>query len=519
MIYEYSEQINQEIPIRHQYIAKFNPFFSIIESMKKGKYKDYAHSTIILELLSFMLYEGKLKEKKIYLNDIKSFIINFMEKSYGVVFINEEEALIFTMDLLVKVTNDGFKFIYEFYDPIKKGIFTAGVQYIKGENDRKSGEDYYFITNEGIEFLLATKELGDESRISIYLLLIQKQLKNNNLEEVLNRLVSINAEILKQIDEKQELIELLSYDSADKFDDYLSYKEKVIDTLRDEEEMFQNTKSQISLYEEEYLSKLSKEEQEKVVNAPLLLEKIKRELEKNIINHAYLINATIELSNEIPKIRAERMRRMFKSNFNFEHHAEKILKCDNLELLKYLFEPLYKPKLKKDFNINKIRDMFSYKIRTVNEEEVQINKEEVTDEIINTIALEVEDRIEDNFTLYTTSLLNLLSVSQDYKTDLREYITILKKIHGESSIENKDLLAYIFALVPHEKDKKRFLYKYLTGDNELSEIYKVYINVIKKDNQLEFLQNHEMICTPVIENDYIEIDEILRIRNMVIEVR
>lgn len=515
---KYSEQIKQEIPIRQEYLGKFYPFFRILESMKAGKYKEYSHSTIVLALLSFMLYEGKLKEKKIFLTDIITFITNFMEESYGVI-LDEEEAKSFSMDLLGKVTNEGFKFIYEFYNPFKKALFNVDVNYIKGENDRKTGYDYYFITNVGIEFLLSTKEFGDESRISIYLLLIQKQLKNNNLDEVLNRLVSINAEIIKQIEEKQELIELLSYASNDKFDEYVNYKDRAIATLRDEDEMFTNTKAQVILYEEEYLHKMSKEEQQKVVDAPLMLEKIKRELEKNIINHAYLINATIELSNEIPKIRAERMRRMFKSNFNFEHQAEKILKLDDLENFKYLFQPLYKPKLQKTFNINKIKDMFSYTARVISEEEKEVNKELITGEVVYTVEHEVSERIECNFTFYTKALLNIISISKGNKTDLKEFISILKKSYGDVAIEHKDLMTYIYALLPHKKDKKRFIYSKLISEKEIHEIYKVYREIIKNDKDFEFIKDKEMICTPVKDDDYIEIDDILRVKNMVIEVR
>lgn len=514
---KYVKQIKEETLIREQYLSKYYPFFKTIETMKFSKYKDYPISNIILALLSFLLYEGKLKEKNIFLTDISKFMKMFIEDAYSKI-LTDEEALTFSKDIIDKVSNQGIKFTYQYHNPIKNVLYNESIQYIKGSNDKKTGYDVYSITNIGIEFLLSTKEFGDESKISIYLLLIQKQLKNNNLNEIENRLISINAEIIKRIEEKQELIEILSYAPMDRFEEYLNYKEKALSILIEEEEMFKTIKNQISIYENDYLSNMSKEEKKKIENAPIMLERIKIELERNLTNHTRLINATIELSKEIPKIRTERMRRMFKSSLNFDNQANKIIKADDLSLFKYILEPLYKPNLKKIFNIEKISDMFSYVDKKIDTENNTVYSDKEIIGTVYTFEDEIVERIECNFVFYTKILLNLLFMSEDRKIYLRNFIDILNRLYGYAAIDHKDLMTYIFSLLPCEKEKQKFIYNYLIDKKDLNEIYRAYIQVIKDDESYMKFRDSEVVFTPVEGNDYIEIDNIMKIKNMIIEV-
>ena len=59
-------QLITEIPEREKHISRYYPFFSIIykfrsEKCKYNSMKNYIPS-IVISILSFMLYEGKLKE-------------------------------------------------------------------------------------------------------------------------------------------------------------------------------------------------------------------------------------------------------------------------------------------------------------------------------------------------------------------------------------------------------------------------------------------------------------------------
>lgn len=507
------EQIISEIPTRQEHLSKYAPFFNISESMKNGKYKEYSSTTIILSALSFMLYEGKLKDKALFFTDIQEFLTKLIFNHYNKE-MTEEESIEFTKDVLDKLSNKGLKFPYKYLNPVKNKDYTEYVQYISTMPDRKTGTHTYSLTNAGIEFLLNTKEFGDESKISIYLLLLQKQLKSNNLEDVLNKLVSINAEIKKQIEEKEELVDWLVYAPNDRFEEYLDYKSRAIATLQDEEQMFISTKQQVLKYEQDYLDNLSKNEKRKVENAPVLLEKINRELEKNMINHQALLHGIVALSDEIPKIRADRVKRLFKSNFNFEYHCNEILKLDNMENLRYLIDPLLKPKQLKSFNINKIGEMFNYRAKIVNEEKKEIHEEERIGDIY-TIEDETEDRLKCNYFFYMRELIELLKT--DTKIDLNKYFLTLHNNYGEDIITNRDLISFVYGLIPHEKDNSRFLFYKLQENEAISGIHKAFLEVIRNDDTLDRFKDMELICKP-LKSDYVELDDIIKIRNMSIEV-
>lgn len=508
------EQIISEIPTRQEHLSKYAPFFSISETMKSGKYKQFSPTTIILGTMSFMLYEGKLKDKGLYFSEIQEFLKKLMSTHYNTV-LNEEESIDFTKDVLDKMSNKGLKFSYKYLNPVKNSEYVEYVEYISITPDRKTGTYKYSLTNSGIEFLLNTKEFGDESKISIYLLLLQKQLKNNNLEDVLNKLVSINAEIKKQIEEKEELIDWLVYAPNDRFEEYLDYKSRVIATLRDEEQMFLSTRQQVLNYEQEYMENLSKNEKIKLQDAPILLEKINRELEKNMINHQALLHGMVALSDEIPKIRADRVKRLFKSSFNFEHYGNELLKTDKLDSLRYLIDPLLRPKSLKGFNINKIGEMFNYKIKTNKEEKKEVHEENYVGDVY-TIEDETMDRLKCNYFFYMRELLNILKTERHI--DLEIFMSYLNDNFNEEIITNRDLISFIYGLIPHAKDNPRFIYDNLKKINGLSGVHKAFLEVIDSNEELEFLKDMELCCTPS-KTDYVELDDILRIRNMEIEVK
>ena len=507
------KQIIAEIPTRQEHLSKYAPFFSIFESMKNGKYKEYSSTTLVLSTMSFMLYEGNLKDKGLLFVEMQEFLAKFIFHHYKKS-MTEKESMEFTKDILEKLSNKGLKFSYEYFNPVKDSNYIEYVQYISITPDRKTGTHKYSLTNAGIEFLLNTKEFGDESKISIYLLLLQKQLKNNNLEDVLNKLVSINAEIKKQIEEKENLIDWLVYAPNDRFEEYLDYKSRAIITLRDEEQMFMSTKQQVLKYEENYLDNLSNKEKIKVKNAPILLEKINRELEKNIINHQTLLHSIVGLSEEIPKIRADRARRLFKSSFNFEHHGNEILKLDNIENLRYLIEPLLKPKQLKKFNINKIGDMFNYKAKAINNDKKEVHEKEYIGEVY-TIEDETEDRLKCNYLFYMREMLGLLK--NNLSMDLNEYVSTLVDKYNEEIITNRDFISFVYGLIPYKKDNARFLFNNLDENENLTGIHRAYLEVLNNIEELEEFKDLELVCKP-LKSDYVELDGVLKIRNMSIEV-
>lgn len=506
-------QIIEETPERERHMAKLYPYFLIKQSLKLGKYKDLPAGTIIFSILSYVLTEGKLKDRGISYNSLQRYLDRLVYSLTDIKF-TEEELKEFTEYIFLKLTNDGKKFTYEYFNPSTKSYDKSVVQYISVSLDKETGTEYmFYITSDGIEFLLGTKEVEEEHKISIYLLLLQKMMKNNNLEDVLRTIVNLNAEIKKQVERKQELLEKLIYSPEDKFDEYIEFKSKAISILQDEEGMFKNTKKQVNIYQDEILKNISKkdisgEEKQKLLTT---LKKVNIELDKCISNHSVLMKETVKLINEIPSIQQARLMRMFKDTFTFEEKYNSIMRMNDTSLLKYLVEPLFKPYIRKQFSISKIDDMFSYRERKLKEEEREVNSEVEVGEVY-TLDNEVGDRIEDNYTFYMRALLTLLS---ERKTiTLRIFLEYLIENYGERTIRNKDLISFIYQLLPTKEGLKRLDYKSLKSEVKLRNINKIYVEVIEELNLENFIDDR-FYAIPVTDgSDVIEIGDYMIIRNV-----
>lgn len=89
--------------------------------------------------------------------------------------------------------NDGRPFSFVYYDPVDRIKKTSRVRLL--ESRIEDGVVWYSISPEGIEFYLDTKEIRDESRISVEQLLLEKMIKSKDFKggtEVVRR---INEEV------------------------------------------------------------------------------------------------------------------------------------------------------------------------------------------------------------------------------------------------------------------------------------------------------------------------------------
>lgn len=514
---EVFNQIIEETPERERHMAKLYPYFSMYQSMKLGKYKDLPVGTIIFCVLSYILTEGKLKDRGVSFKSLQQYLDNLLYRLTDKKF-TDEELKELSEYLFNKFTNDGDRFTYEYYNYETKSYDKSIIQYISASLDKNNSSEYMlYITTEGIEFLLGTKEVAEEHKISIYLLLLQKMIKNNNLDDILRTIINLNTEIKRQIEEKQDLLEILLYSPEDKFEKYKEYKDKAINILKDEEGMFKNTKKQVSIYQEDILKNLSKkdltgEEKQRVLT---MLKKVNIELDKCISNHNMLMKETVNLINELPNIQQARLMKIFKETFMFEEKRNAIVKLDDMSLLKYLVEPLFKPHIRKQFSISKIDEMFSYKEKKLKEEEREVNLEEEVGEVY-TIDREAEDRIQDNHTFYMRALLTLLS--ENNQITLREYIAYLIDKYGEKTVRNKDMISFIFEFLPKKEGVRKFDYKVIELDNKRRGIEKIYVDVIE-DLRLDIFMEEKLYTIPVADKrDVVELGDYLFITNVKIGV-
>lgn len=142
-----------------------------------------------------------------------------------------------------KLKNDGRPFSFVYYDPVDRIKKTSRVRLL--ESRIEDGVVWYSISPEGIEFYLDTKEIRDESRISVEQLLLEKMIKSKDFKggtEVIRR---INEEVKRLRIKKNQVMELLTTDIFAGLDSYKEFFNTGIKWFDEEQKLFVKNKELI----------------------------------------------------------------------------------------------------------------------------------------------------------------------------------------------------------------------------------------------------------------------------------
>nr|MCR4715726.1 hypothetical protein [Lachnospiraceae bacterium] len=340
-----------------------------------------------------------------------------------------------------RIKNDGKPFYFKYYDPKDKKYKQTRLKLIDSEIDH--GVIYYRITAEGVEFYLDTKEVKDESKISIQQLLLEKMIQSNNFKGGIDVVRRINGEVSRMALKKQEVIKVLEsdvYEGAKAYDRYIASVAKWFD---EEERLFIKNRDLI----ETALNKAggshsSLEERDKYFGVLKEIYELETELKKTIERHAKLIAETVELSkitdDFIKKAKLKRLRPVF----DFETQLDVIEEADDARKLKCLLEPLFMPKINKTFDIVNIDRLLSSRPESAVARE---KKEELVEDPDYICPDDVEEeRISDNFHLFMVELLEQLKKKHDIT--LHELNAIYEVRFGEDVLANADYYSFLVHL-------------------------------------------------------------------------
>lgn len=435
---------------RQMTLRKYYPIFEMhkLNNNKSSKYKDLDMVSLSLAVLHYMLIEGKLKETGVSFEDLESFLGEYLDKCCNVE-LDKTDIRELTRYITGKLNNEtGEAFLYTYFDPKRKSVVNEKVKYIKYVPSKINSDEYlYYLTNDGIDFFLQTKEFGEESKVTIYLLLLQQQLKNNDFEGVYNSVVKINAEVLQQIEKKKEISEGLLYAGEEGFKKYIEYCEDVSYKLKEEHDLFATTYKMVLEIKDGYIKKaninfseMKEEEQENIQ----YLYNTDNELSLTIERHSVLLNEVVKLKKDVLAIRKEKRRKAFKKSFSFENYLNTVVKSNNVFGLRAVLNPLFNPNIKKDINPYKIDAMFNFNQNKTIDDSIKEECMEVIQEQPISIDKVTEERITKNYRVYMKELLMLI---KDRKTvsiiDLSE---VLKSKYSAESLIHADFTAFIFSM-------------------------------------------------------------------------
>lgn len=525
-----------EIPIRMENLKKYFPYFEFykLNLLKNNKYPQFDICNIALGLLGYLLQEVEIRRNIIAFTEVKEFLKDYIIKMYAQV-LEEEELKEFTKYILSKMQNDGAPFMYEIYNIESQKTVEHIIRYITYTYDEVSKKNHYSITSEGIDFYLQTKEFGDESKVTIHLLLLQKMIDDNDYESALNHIINVNTQVRKLILEKKNIIYELLNKGVVATRSLEEYKNKVMSRFEEEKRLFESTKLTVDALFEEYIQNIDFEtmsDNEKDVIK--VLEKIKEELKNTIELHAYLISETLGLNKQADMILAEKRASSFREKFNFQNFLQGVSAKDDVTLLKNVIDPLLAPKIDKIFSEDKIEDMelCQKKDKKVEDNENVDSEENTALETLNNV---IDSRLTANYQLFFYHLFSFSLISEEFKTT--DFIEYIKENYSSRPVENPDFITFLIQLYKsaagdiqdfpakfhdlhfyvknygkHSKDRKE------GKDKKDGGVYidNLIVDVLNESDEFIELKRNKIEIHPII-GEYVQITKTSQITNYIIK--
>ena len=153
-------------------LKKYYPFFKLMDvsfaQFQEGRYEMLDMGYIVMGILRFFIEENNFKEKDVTYPEYLDFITSLLKRDFGLNLSAQEykELADYIFD---KIKNEGRPFTFPYYDPIEKKKCISRIKVL--ESAIRDHTVWYSISSDAIEFYLDTKEIKEESRISVQQLL------------------------------------------------------------------------------------------------------------------------------------------------------------------------------------------------------------------------------------------------------------------------------------------------------------------------------------------------------------
>src|SRR3989339_2124758 len=188
---------------RQEIVSVYSLYFYIVESCEYNF--DVGH--LIISLLTYMVEEGRLNFYAMKVFEIKSFVNEYMK---GIDFqrdYNLDEIVENFTSKLQGARLNGEPITFKYYDFDLLNIRSIKIAYI----DYSLKDEGFKITDKGLEFLISTKEIPQESKLTVALYMFKLQLEKKKYKAALNTIKNINLETLRQLDIKNEILSMNRY--------------------------------------------------------------------------------------------------------------------------------------------------------------------------------------------------------------------------------------------------------------------------------------------------------------------
>ena len=428
---------------RMQNLKKFMPFFRLQDSAmnyyREGKYAFLDLGYITMALLRFFIEENNFNDRSVTYTEVISFITEVLKRDFDL-FLSEEEYKDVIGYMFDKIKNDGKPFVMDYFDPQDKKRKTARMKLI--DSRLSNGVVMYSITADAIEFYLETKEVREESRISIEQLLLEKMITTKNFRGGIEVIRRINGEVNRLRLRKQEVLTILGNNVFEGVKALEEFNKTGIQWFIEEQKAFLRNKQLIDqAYEKAHQMALNELDVMNQSSTYGEIYELEVELNKAIDNHGRLLSDCTELQRRADEIISKYKYSRLRNAFDFKLYLEKAKELNNTALLSSFMMPLMKPKVNKSFYIGTIDELLSCPVEEEEKgQQVGEQKEEsyrYDDEI-------EEERLETNYYSMVKTLLDTLLINKSF--DLVKFNSILEVKYFDVIFKNSDYYSFLVHL-------------------------------------------------------------------------
>ena len=504
-----------EAPDRLYSLRKYYPFFEMLKlNITSQKYENIDMGEVSICLLSFLFYEGKLKSKNITFENISDFLKMLLLELYEED-LNEVDISEFTEYVLNKMQpNDGKGFELSFRTLGDKSKNMLYIKYLTMGTNERSGEKYFSISAEAIDFFLGTKEFGEESKITISLLLLRKLIENNEYDSALLSLVNVNAEVLKQIAKVDDIENALQYGGKSGYKIFNGYIELANKRQKEEQKLFSETIEEIRILREDYLSKVSKSELgEKEKNAFECLDKMDRELIKTVELHYELLSKIVILIKRSDEIHKNKRRNLLKPNFDFNRFLDRAVEHNDASVLESAIFAFLPINVVKSFNVDRIEDIVTN--QTNNKEDDLYTEGDLLDEdfIPDRFDKEIKERILNNYSKLSFMLYKV--IQKHGPVTISKLIEISKEHSFTENLINPDFVGFIVDIKSYNQEK--IIKDIKKGKSDEKSTLESALEILSKSINKQVCFSAETVVDN-ISNRYVEIMEGFEITNVLLDI-
>ena len=440
------QDIIQEHKERIQNIKKYYPYFKLTDNSllqwKEGKYASLDMGYITLAVLRFFIDENNMKDKDVRYEEYEEFLHTILIRDFELSLEKEEESQLAAY-IFDKLLNEGKPFSFDYFDPMEKQKKTIRIKLI--ESKIEDSILYYSITSDAVEFYLDTKEIKEESSISVEQLLLSKLIDSQNFRGGIEVVKRINREVNKLKLRRNEVLTMLSIDVFEGKKVYETYVNDITRWFDEEQRLFKkNTELIEKALEKAELDGKGIENSRfySMVNEIYTLE---LEIKKAMYKHSELLSLCTSLQLQVDEIVTKSKLSTLRNSFDFRHALNQMMENDNVEALEHMILPLFQLKTNKWFPLTDMENLLS--LRAENEEESEVISQ--GEEMAYVYEDEVEDqRIQDNFDVIVKVLFEKLEREQSFS--LSELNEELEGKFGNRILLNGDY--YTFLIHMCQKD-------------------------------------------------------------------